>query len=176
MWCDWKVQRCVNCLSVRHTLSTWKSNSLCKYCYKAHHSLLCRIAIDHPNASRQDDSDLRDYGHSYNTNTGQFRPPAPLPLNQPASSPPTANTAPPARPQPVASASSVHHISDNKVGFSGTATNNRKWFKTVLLGTAIVQVLDACGNRRDLRILIDLSSQNHFVTSHCLCTLCRYKV
>lgn len=166
------MQRCVNCLSVRHTLSTCKSNSLYKYCYKAHHSLLCRIAIDQQNVSRQDDSNLRGYGHSYNANTGQF----PLSLNQPASSPATANTAPQARPQPVASASSVHHISDNKVGFSGTATNTRKWFKTVLLGTAIVQVLDACGNRRDLRILIDMSSQNHFVTSHCLCTLCRYKV
>ncbi|KAI8441772.1 hypothetical protein MSG28_005461 [Choristoneura fumiferana] len=177
-----KCNGCVNCLSVRHTLSTCKSNTTCKYCHKAHHSQLCRNALDHPNASKQGDSNFKDYGHSYNANKGQFRPPAPLPVNQPASSPATAAAAPPARPHAAASPSSVPYApaaassdctrtNNSDVGFSGTATSNQDSFKTVLLGTAIVQVLDAFGNRRDIRVLVDMGSQNHFITSRCLRTL-----
>lgn len=180
-----KCNGCVNCLSVRHTLSTCKSNTTCKYCNKAHHSLLCRNALECPDASNQNYNNFRDQGHYYNLNKGQFRPPAPLPNDQPASSSAPATAAPPVRPQSGAPPSSVPRApataaatpgyprttNNNAVGFSGTATSNLDSRKTVLLGTALVQVLDAFGNRRDIRVLVDMGSQNHFITSRCLRTL-----
>lgn len=57
---------CVNCLSVRHALSTCRSNSTCKYCNEAPHSLLCRSSFERPNVSNQGHSSFRDHGYFFN--------------------------------------------------------------------------------------------------------------
>lgn len=154
-----KCNGCVNCLSIRHTWSTCKSNTTCKYCNKSHHSLLCRNENSHVSSYAQ------NCGNSAYNNQAPQRASAP---------PHTASPHPP--PAPTTSGhtnASAPLRNDNNMskGFSGTAMSQQNSRKTVVLGTAIAEVLDAYGNRRDIRILVDIGSQNHFITSRCVRTL-----
>ncbi|XP_054287839.1 uncharacterized protein LOC129003567 [Macrosteles quadrilineatus] len=55
-----------------------------------------------------------------------------------------------------------------------SSPKDETYFKptTILLGTAIVRILDVCGNPQQVRALIDAGSQSSFITESCVSQLC----
>lgn len=148
---------CTNCLSSKHKWSACKSTRVCQKCAAKHHSLI--------HLQRNNDSD-----QTMNSAPAGLSPHR-LPAHSAQNTSP-AITCPAHAPQPVIASPApaphkqgVSYLSADAISYrlSPQQVPNT----TVLLGTAFINVYDRYNNSIPCRAIIDMGSQNNFISSSC---------
>ncbi|XP_050675974.1 uncharacterized protein LOC126972917 [Leptidea sinapis] len=154
---------CINCLSLRHTVC--KSTNVCKHCQYRHHTMLHWIDNKNP----------------VNRATVTATHEQAAPGGEAVSSPPASTSARAnlftlgaknvvhrrSEVGPSASADIIDNTTSDVVCAMSSAVQTSARSGNVLLGTACVKVLCKDGSQKQIRILIDMGSQNHFITKQC---------
>lgn len=132
---------CVNCLQSTHRTSSCASQSSCRTCQSKHHSLL-------------------HFTHSNPVTPSSSAEPTSYHISQ-ISTIPTSTSSSTVSADSLPSTSSTISLPVNSL------TNVVPRNTTVLLSTALVDILDARGNFQTIRALLDSASQASFITERC---------
>ena len=132
---------CTNCLSSQHTFKKCSSRSTCRYCHSRHHSLL------HFNQTSpvQENKKIATSSAALSTET---------PVASSSSSPVV----------PTSEASPLSSLTTNVTNFCGMSSSS----SSVLLATALVEVLDSQGTYQKIRLLIDSGSEASYISAKCI--------
>lgn len=150
---------CTNCLSSVHNIRTCHSTSVCRTCNRKHHSLL------HINNNRSQPA-AGSNNSSVNNNSS---PVDKIHTEQPSSSNQHSNaffavqfseTSPHVQ-DDIPGSSPFCASSDSQCGVASCSTD-------VILGTALVEILDSRGFYHTVRVLLDCGSQSSYISQKCV--------
>ncbi|KAJ8910134.1 hypothetical protein NQ315_003505 [Exocentrus adspersus] len=128
---------CINCLSNIHKTSNCNSTSTCRLCQRRHHTML------HFDSGK------------VNNNSSTF--------SNISSATPAINNKPTHTNEFVQPSTSQTNLPSSVTSVTSCLTNSN----TVVLATAVIEVVDVRGNFQKVRCLLDPGSQISFITSKC---------
>nr|CAI5824413.1 unnamed protein product [Callosobruchus analis] len=171
---------CVNCLNSPHSTRNCRSSSRCRICGSMHHTLLhlnpiTSTSLSTPASSNCSNSDCPITMHSVSASNAQASQPATGTQSQGSNAQavqPQSQPIMPAHysvgtPLVPSSSPSLKQTPQSQGVSSMTSCITTSLQTTVLLSTAVVDILDAQGHFQKVRVLFDSGSMANFISESC---------